>query len=366
MIKKSLTILAGGLLIANVSNATEIFNQDGTTFSVGGYLKLGYETTAKHPSGKLHTVDGKYNSSRINFSGTHQINDNVSVFGLTEWGFDPNEAGDNDFLTSRLAYIGIEHDMLGKVSFGKQDSVYKNVTGFTDHYDITGGDALGVNDDGVNGSFNGTGRADSALQYSVDLNGTTISLQYQAREDRMLELNSQDTNLKREYSLGASVVTEVMDELKIGVAGNWAKLGHVGEIDSAFNNAKLDRVSAVIGGEFENDLLLIGLNVSYNTNMYNAGLTKSYTIGQESFVGVKMDGAMVYVGNNYATTNYDEKSFKDTTDYNYIALGTMYEFTDRFSASAEYRQDLRSMKDIRESTNGGNVNQIVVSAKYMF
>ncbi len=360
MIKKSLTMIASGLLIANVASATELYDQNGTTFSVGGYLKIGYQSTAKDVKGNLGKVNGKYNNSRINFAGTNEINDNFTAFGKTEWKIDPTvQKGDGkNLLTSRLAFVGIEHKLAGKLSFGKQWSSYYNVASFTDLYEITGSDALGIYEDGDAGSFHGTGRANSALKYDIKVHGTGISVQYQA----------QDVNtdkIERKYAFGGSIVQEIGSNLKVGIAGNYAKLKDL----TGKYEAKMDRASGVVGISFDNDMLVLALTGSYNTNIYSAGETKSHSIGQESFIGVRVvQPVLIYIGNNLSTTSYKKDEDKRTIDYNYLALGSKYDLTSEFSVSGEFRYDLRSKKQIINAYTEEklSMNLFTLAVKYQF
>ena len=375
MIKKSLTVIAGGLLVANVASATELYNQNGTTFSVGGYLKIGYQSSAKDLDGKMGNVNGKYNNTRINFGGTRTINDDLTAFGKVEWKVNLfDKAGDvsmnnsEGVVTNRLGYVGLDHKSFGKITFGKQWGTYYNVASFTDLYEITGNEATGVYGSAQNGDggFIGTGRAGSALKYDVKMGSTELSAQYQAQETAS-SVDSFKGYIERKYSFGASVVQGLGDNLKVGIAGNYAKLN----APLTSTDVNLDRMSAVAGVSYASDMLMAAVTVSYNTNMYNMDVSESATIGQESFVGVKIgQPTLVYVGNNYSTTSYDNakdgRTFSNTTDYNYVAVGAKYDLSADVSLSAEYRYDLRSKETVEKAGATTNMNNVAVAVKYNF
>lgn len=372
MIKKSLTIIAGGLLVVNVASATELYNQDGTTFSVGGYMKMGYQSDAKDAKGNMDKVNGKYNNSRINLSGTREINPDFKGFAKVEWRVNPFATSEDPVLQNRLGYIGFDHKDLGTITFGKQWSTYYNVASFTDLYDITGNDAIGIYGNGTDdndgdGSFVGTGRANSALKYDKAFGSTGLSLQYQANDTSNRDVNgnlpSMHGDVERKYSFSGSVVQGIGEHFKLGIAGHYAKL------DSLATDVKMDRTAAVAGATYKNDWVETALTVSYNTNLYAAGISESTSIGQESYLGVKVaKPTLIYVGNNYSKTSYDLADMKDTTDVNYLAIGAKYDFTSDFALSGEYRYDLRTDDQVLAaySNSGSSMNKFALAVKYTF
>ncbi|MDR2008227.1 MAG: porin [Alphaproteobacteria bacterium] len=373
MLKKSLSVLASSLLIAGVASATELYNQDGTTFSVGGRLDIGYQTATNKKNdhglydGQIHTVNGQGNGSRINFGGTRQINDDLKAFGLAEWGFDPNVSG-GAYWNNRLGYAGFEHTTAGKVAFGKLWGVYYDVAGFTDQFIASGGDAhyiTKIND--FKGDFSGLTRATSALRYDKKLGPVALGLQYQTQENGD-GIVSRDY-INRKYSFGASVVADVATGVKVGVASNYlAVTDKMNEAMGISRNASMS--SNILGVSYTSDMFDFALTGSYTINN-NAGTNKSDTIGQEAYIGIKpIAQTLAYVGNNFQTTSYSDDlagNKKDsTTEQNYVSVGAKYFFSKQATVGAEYKYDLRNKDTIAKSKNGVNGSQVSARIQYYF
>jgi predicted porin len=109
------------------------------------------------------------------------------VTGDTELEFSADPGGgvgqDDDVLTSRLGLAGIRTPF-GQFSWGKQNSPYYDVAGFTtDQSFVFGGEASGAYNRGTDGGPSGTGRADRASQYRLNVGPMAFALQLQHRND---------------------------------------------------------------------------------------------------------------------------------------------------------------------------------------
>lgn len=66
---------------------------------------------------------------------------------------------------SRLGYLGLDFDKYGKLTIGKQWSIYRDVTAYTDRFNVFGARASATFTGGTDGGEVGTGRADQSIIY---------------------------------------------------------------------------------------------------------------------------------------------------------------------------------------------------------
>ena len=109
----------------------------------------------------------------------------IKIFAQTEWGlalvqssteFNVGASPDGGFGTlttvanpvfaARLGLVGVDMGEWGSLSFGKQNSVYYDITSYTtDRFNVFGGQASATYVAGTDGGVTGTGRADQVVQY---------------------------------------------------------------------------------------------------------------------------------------------------------------------------------------------------------
>lgn len=82
---------------------------------------------------------------------------------------------------NRLGYLGIDLGSYGKITIGKQWSVYRDVTSYTDQFNVFGAKASATFIAGTDGGANGTGRADQSLIYRNKIGRFHIGTQLQLR-----------------------------------------------------------------------------------------------------------------------------------------------------------------------------------------
>ena len=111
-------------------NAAEIYNQDGTTFAVGGRAQA-----------VLSMMDGNVadeSFARVNLRGTTQLADGLYGIGFYEA---QQATDDTNAITVRYIYAGIGGDF-GLVTYGRNDGALGVVTDFTDIMSHHGADGL--------------------------------------------------------------------------------------------------------------------------------------------------------------------------------------------------------------------------------
>lgn len=125
----------------------------------------------------------------ITFIAASELHLNLFQGGAS-FNVDGNDA--NDFLDiqtvqnqrafiNRLGYIGIDLNKYGTLTFGKQWSVYYDISGYTDQFTIFGGTASATYIGGTDGGASGTGRASQAAIYRNQIGNFYVGAQAQMR-----------------------------------------------------------------------------------------------------------------------------------------------------------------------------------------
>lgn len=163
--------------------------------------------------------------------------------GSLSGGFLTIQSGQNQqVFGNRLGYLGVEFERLGRLTFGKQWSVYRDVTAYTDRFNVFGSKGSATFIGGTDGGANGTGRADQSIIYRNQIGRFYIGGQIQARGAN---------NHRFIDGLGASAQMQIIPELRIGAAFNKAFLS-----DNLINDGKILGLSgqpiyATLGGDFK-------------------------------------------------------------------------------------------------------------------
>lgn len=133
--------------------------------------------------------------------------------------------------TNRLGYVGFSLEKYGTFTFGKQWSVYYDVTGYTDQFNIFGGTASATYVGGTDGGASGTGRATQAAIYRNQIGGFYFGAQAQMRggnNNKFIDGYgfSAQYNFLKDFFIGAAFNTiflskDLIDGKKIiGLNGN--------------------------------------------------------------------------------------------------------------------------------------------------
>jgi len=196
----------------------------------------------------------------------------------------------------RLGLVGLDLNQYGKVTIGKQWSVYYDVTRMTDRFFVFGGSSLGTFVNRTDGGTLGTGRAEKALQYRLDVNNWRIGTQVQYR--------GITGNSSQGDSYGLSVLYQP-DSLNVRVG-------------AAFNHAQIAKSTAE---------LLIGASESPQS----LAAAISYWEGTRS----PSHQSTLYAALAYAWINAAEGVDTDSLTVVYSAHGlegvVHYQFYDKFS-----------------------------------
>ncbi len=80
--------------------AVELYNNDGTTFSIGGHVSVNLNGSEQGDT------DVGTNSPRINFTATQDLGNGFTADARGEWALNYLDGGENSFKT-RLGYLGL-------------------------------------------------------------------------------------------------------------------------------------------------------------------------------------------------------------------------------------------------------------------
>jgi predicted porin len=204
------------------------------SFSLYTSLRFRYRQT----SDESIFADG---GTRAGINGEYQIFPTYWVLGRGEMGFklfdnidqifDPSGQGNErngEDIFLRLGYVGLETPSTF-LTFGKNWSTYYQVASFTDRFQGTGASASGTFNAGTDGGPSGTGRADNVFQTRLQIKNPrglfsfykpfNLNLQFQAGEKIPFARSA-----RYKYSTGFSAILERWDNLKGGIAVNYAPI----------------------------------------------------------------------------------------------------------------------------------------------
>nr|BBC82009.1 major outer membrane protein [Histophilus somni]BBC82061.1 major outer membrane protein [Histophilus somni] len=132
--KKTLVALAVAAVAAS-ANATTVYNQNGTKVDVGGRIDV-----MLGKFGDAQRTDLRNNSSRVEFKAEHEVQNGLKAIGAVRFGLGDAEREDTSFNDIKLSklWLGLKHNDIGKVTFGKQNTTADDVQ-LNDHTYIFGG-----------------------------------------------------------------------------------------------------------------------------------------------------------------------------------------------------------------------------------
>jgi len=164
MIKNNKKKIAVGVAIVAAIVAWSLFKPaPAEAAEINVYGSLNYRMGNDEDVNGKSVLKAEDNGSSIGVDISEELVDGVSGFAKIELGVDTDDTGSNP-LDSKLAYAGIDMGPLGKVSAGRQNSVFKKVTATTDVFPEYGNKA-------VQKLFS---RDSHTVVYSTELGGLTF------------------------------------------------------------------------------------------------------------------------------------------------------------------------------------------------
>ncbi|MFS1984260.1 hypothetical protein BCT86_17520 [Vibrio breoganii] len=154
MKKTVLASVIAGIAFSGQAFAVELYNSEGSTFSVGGHISMGIGNDPVDDDLEVQSI-----SPRVNINATQDIGGGFTADAKGEWALNTLNGGEESFKT-RLGYVGVTHDTWGRVVGGTQWSPYYDVAGIADMPIAFANDFLYVQ-----GGELGTARAESMVSY---------------------------------------------------------------------------------------------------------------------------------------------------------------------------------------------------------
>lgn len=111
------------------------YNQNGTKVDVGGRVDV-----MLGKFGDSQRTDLRNNGSRVEFKAEHEVQNGLKAIGAVRFGLGDKEDEDESFNGVKVSklWLGLKHNDIGKVTFGKQDTTADDVE-LNDHTYIFGG-----------------------------------------------------------------------------------------------------------------------------------------------------------------------------------------------------------------------------------
>lgn len=345
------TILA--VVIASVSAssfAVELYNNDGTTFSIGGHVSVNVNDSEKGDA------DVGTNSPRINFNATQALGNGFTADAKGEWALNYLNGGENAF-TTRLGYVGLTHDSYGRAVVGTQWAPYYDVAGVADMPIAFANDFIYDNHGAL-----GTGRADKMVSYrngfDFDQAGElSFGLGWQGTNDEQVEINGAKSGIKYDDRVQAAL-TYAIAGAQLGYTYNTGDF--VQDNSTKKEQAKSHLVSAKYG-TYGKGIYVAGVYAS-NEYMNNDGSTTAKLLEEST----AYEGLVSYAFENSLNliVNYEKVEGKETKTSDKgiareeAALQAEYNFSPKFIGYTAYQFDLN------DKNNRDTDNKWLIGARY--
>ena len=357
MKRNLLAIVIPALLVSGAVQAAEIYNKDNNKVDFyGRAVGLNYMSSNEGQRG-----DQSY--ARFGIKGETQINESLKGIGLFEYNLPANSESDNEV---RYAYAGLQHDIYGGISYGRQDGLMSIVNDYTDILPEFGGDGLGKQND----SF-GTGRTDGMLKYVIQSNGFIGGLQYTTANEQDM-INGKDQTGDG-YAVAFGYESEDMG------------FGSFGGAISYTNAKKTDLQTKSnfggYGGNGDAEITAAGLKYKYG-NVYAA---MTYSEGRNNFKGKDLNGgegyfhkmrgyeaviqyqAQIEPSIAYVRTDVKDSALNVNDAYNeYVDIGATYHMNDNFRVYADYKINLLDENQFTKANSLNTDDIFAVGLRYDF
>ncbi|MGS0679767.1 porin [Shewanella sp. 125m-7] len=364
--KKTLVASAlAAVIFVPTASAIEVYKDDKNAVEIGGWI----DARVINTQGSTKVENG---SSRINFGFTRDMGEGWKTFAKVELGL--NLVGNssienssngftsesNDFISTRLGYVGLTHDTYGSLTIGKQWGAWYDVVNNTNLVNTWDGNTSGTYTlNKADGAINGTGRGDKTVQYRNAFGDFSFAVQAQLKQDSfdlyegdifpgstgdLISSNVIGT-VEYDYTYGASATYSATENLILTAGLN------VGEFDATYQSGEsVQETDLIFGagatwGEFNAKGFYGAVNVNkqeyHDTDNLNRYIPEAW--GLESLASYHFDnGLRPLIGYNILDANdeygaaYDGDVFKRQS----IFVGLHYVWDNNTMLYLEARKDL--------------------------
>lgn len=325
MKKTLLAIAIPAALLSSAVNAVELYNDDVNSFAIGGHVAAGLEGS------ELGDTEVNSVSPRINFEAKRHLGNGFVADAKAEWGINFLDGGAETF-TTRLGYIGITHDVYGRVVVGTQWAPYYDIAGVTDQPIAFANDFLYTAD----GNDIGTARADKMVSYrnGVDFGNAgaiNFGLGWQGA-------HGEESESRYDARIQASLSYSILGAA-LGYAYNTGDTNLTGKVETSSTQA-----ISLKYGNYGSGLYAAGV---FAQNEYVAGFEK--TNNYEVLVAYALANSLNFSLNYEASVNESAGSVNGETLYSHSAAQVEYNFASNFVGYAGYQIDLGN--DVTQAEN---------------
>ncbi|MFP3014485.1 MAG: porin [Arsenophonus sp.] len=369
MMKRNILAVAISALLADILNASEIYNKDGSKLELYGKVDI------RHFFGKKSYED----DSRVNLGvkGNAQISDQISGFGRTELAIKSNKNQYEKENTYNLAYAGLKIADFGSFNYGRNYSTLYNINIWTDVLPIYGGDSMSHIDTYI------SGRNQNILTYSGTdffglIDGLNLTLQYQAKNAESNKLSNQDYIKNKGYGFGVAAKYNIGWNIILG--GSYTKSNYVltltQKVKGCDNNVaegwnagiKYDENNlylAAMYGKTYNMSIFTGI-ADGNDTKQNCNQTDNIELVSQYFfdeIGLKPSIAYVQskVKNLINPSNYQNENLTK-----YVSLGAFYYFNKNLTALIDYKINLVNSSQFAQKYGINSDNLFGLGLVYKF
>jgi len=329
-----------------------------------GFLSVNYYDNETRDSEEL--IDGW---SRIGLNFTHQLPDNWQANARVEWGVSivdrttslevqagnglrPQNTGD-DILWNRIGFIGLNHDKWGTFQFGKQWSVFYDITGVTDYYahlSAYSGGSYNFSDGGISG----VGRVDSAITYRNSWDQLSFGIQYQSQDETIEAIIDDENNVTSipvanvgdTFAVSASYAFE---QIKLGLAYNQL------EIAELISGIEIDNSSIIAASLSYGKFAKSGFfGVILATNSENHEADDMGTLFDAKSVEVSASyrfESNIALYATYQLLSEDDTNYQGQYELKELLVGTRYFWSPKITLFIEGKQDKSTLSDGSDSNN---------------
>lgn len=352
MNKKLLALAVSGAVFGTQAVAVELYNEDGTTFSIGGHVSVAVGDVNSGDRISNDDIGVETVSPRINFNATHDLGNGFTADAKGEWALNMLDGGDNAFST-RLGYVGLTHDDFGRAAVGTQWAPYYSVAGVADMPIAFANDF--IYDD--HGNL-GTGRGEEMVSYSNaldfgDAGSLGLGVAWQGRKADSVKYSDAVT-LDNEYGNRAQVALNYnIADFSVNYAYNTGDVNFDGI--SGSKTADSNVVSATYGS-YGSGLYLAGV---YAMNNY---MNKTSLGPLEETTAVELLAAYALSNSLNLSVNYEavEDEKLNATVFSTTAVQAEYNFTSQFVGFAGYQFDLQGSGVYKDKAD----DQWLLGARY--
>ncbi|MDO6542920.1 porin [Photobacterium sanguinicancri] len=349
-------VLIPTLLLAGQASAITVYEDDQTTFDVGGVFVL----DAFQPK---WGDDEIFSAGRsiLNFGFERQLTADTSIDAKLEWDqfLNSPSSGKSNF-RNRLGYVTVKNDALGSLRFGKQWSAYHDVARYMDNMVIIDPDATPIYSEGTDGGFAATGRGDNLAAYRYSKDGLNVSAHY-----GFTSTDSTSTaDVKRDHNIAASTSYDFDFGLSLGAAylENKVSVDNTVGVNGLKDGDK--QTATTVGGQYVRGGLKVATAYTKGEKIHKAGLLGGASTAEWADADA-FDVYAHYVFESgfrpfaYASNvNFKEDARGISGDRQVYALGLAYSFTPETILTFEAKQNKLNEfnADSSKTDNGGGFN----------